>query len=145
MHEFANERIDLPQTQLGSALQIASHEAVFAHPHLEGCGAGIFRSCRTVLFDQGENALNAAHTELPLVLINVMTESSDLSARAFGSLQQLRDLPRSSWREIPLLDAMPAAFLANVLSQQLPGFGIEDPNEDLIPLHSDQTSDPAWR
>ena len=97
MHEFANEGIDLPQTELGSALQIAAHETVFAHSHLQGCGTGIFRSCRTVLSDQGENALNAAHAELPLVLIKVVTEGSDLSARAFGPQQQLRNLPRSSW------------------------------------------------
>ena len=68
-----------------------------------------------------------------------------MSARAFGSQQQLRNLPRSSRRKIPLLDAMPAAFLADVLAPQLAGFGIEDPDEDRIPLHSDQTSDPAGR
>ena len=145
MHEFANEGIDLPQTELGSTLQIAAHETVFAHSHLQGCGTGIFRSCRTVLFDQGEKALHAAHAQLPLVLINVMAEGSDLSARVFGPHQQLRNLPRSSWREIPLLDAMPAAFLTDVLAQQLPGFRIEEPDEDLLPLHSDHASDPARR
>jgi hypothetical protein len=44
----------------------------------------------------------------------------------FGSQQQLRNLPRSSRRKILLLNAMPAAFLADVLAQQLAGFGIED-------------------
>jgi hypothetical protein len=33
-----------------------------------------------------------------LVLIKVVTEGSDLIARAFGSQQQLRNLPWSSWR-----------------------------------------------
>ena len=145
MHEFANEGIDLPQTELGSAFQIAAHEAVFADSHLQGCGASIVGSCGTVLSAQRENALNAAHAELSLVLINMVTESSDLRSRMFSSQQQLRNLPRSSRRKILLLNAMPAAFLAEVLAQQLAGFGIEDADEELIPLHSDQTSDPAWR
>ena len=40
---------------------------------------------------------------------------------------------------------MPAALLAEVLAQQLSGFWIEDPDEQLVPLHSNMTSDPARR
>src|ERR1700719_3416790 len=145
MGEFANERIDLLQTELGSALQITAHEAVFANSHLQGCGASIFRSCYPVLFGESQNTLNATHADLSLVVMDMLAESSDLSPGAFGSQQQLRNLPRSSRRKIPLLDAMPAAFLTDVLAQQLPGLGIKDPDEHLIPLHSDLTSDPASR
>src|SRR5215469_16321472 len=145
MHEFANERIDLPPTGVGSEFQIAAYEPVFGHSHLQSGAAGIFRRPYAVLFSQRENALNAAHAELSLMLIDVLAEGADLSSRVFGSQQQLRDLVRSPGRKIPLLNAMTAAFLTKVLAQQLAGFGIEDPDEDLIPLHRDPTSDPAGR
>src|SRR5215469_10284972 len=145
MHEFADERINLSQSGLGSAFQIAAHELVFANSQLQSGAAGIFRWRYAVLFGQRKNALNAAHAELSLMLINVLAEGADLSSRVFGSQQQLRDLVRSPGRKIPLLNAMTAAFLTKVLAQQLAGFGIEDPDEDLIPLHRDPTSDPAGR
>src|ERR1700745_1861062 len=136
MHKFANEGIDLTQTKLGSAFQIAAHEPVFAYSHLQSGAAGIFRSCHTVLFSQRENALDAAHAQLSLVVINMVAEGANLGPRAFGSQQQLRNLPRSSRRKISLLDAIPAAFLAHVLAEQWAGLGIESADEDLIPLHS---------
>jgi hypothetical protein len=34
MHELANERIDLPQRELGSALEIATDKAIFVHSYL---------------------------------------------------------------------------------------------------------------
>ena len=48
-------------------------------------------------------------------------------------------------RVVLFFDAIPAAFLAHVLAQQLPVFGIEDANVKLIPLHIHLSSDPAWR
>jgi len=40
--ELANQRIDLPQPELWSALEIATDKAIFVHSHLEGGGAGVF-------------------------------------------------------------------------------------------------------
>src|SRR5579859_183068 len=43
------------------------------------------------------------------------------------------------------LDAIPAAFLAHVLAQELGGLGIEQANENVVPLHAHHAPDPAWR
>ena len=50
-----------------------------------------------------------------------------------------------SARTIFVLDAVTAALLAQVLAQQLPGEGIEQPNMRVIPLHVNAASDPARR
>ena len=65
MHQFANERVDLSQAELGRALEIATNELVLAYAHLQGYSAGIFRSRDAVLFGQGENSLNAAYPSCP--------------------------------------------------------------------------------
>ena len=49
------------------------------------------------------------------------------------------------FRVVFFFHAIPAAFLAYMLAQQLTVLGIEDANKKLIPLHMDQASDPAWR
>ena len=87
--------------------------------------------------------MNAAHTELSLLVINMVAEGADLRARAFGSPQQLRNLKRSARGEVLLMDAIPTAFLTYMLAQQLAAFGIEDANEELVPLHLNPASDPA--
>src|SRR5215469_11240329 len=137
MLEFANERIDLEQAELRRALEIATNKLVFPYSHLESYGAGVFRSRSTVLFGQRENALNAAYTELPLLVINMVAESADLSARVFGSPEQLRNFVGTSRRNILLLDAIATAFLPHMLAQELSAFGIKDANEELVPLHLD--------
>src|SRR5262252_1506085 len=92
MHEFANERVDLPQAELGSALEIATNKLVFAYSHFQSYRTGIFGSRSTVLFGQGEDALNATYAELPLLVINMVAEGTDLSARVLGAAEQLRNL-----------------------------------------------------
>ena len=66
-------------------------------------------------------------------------------ASAARSLQQLRSAQRCSFGVILGLDAIPAAFLAHVLAQQLASLGIEEANENIIPLHPDHAPDPARR
>lgn len=43
------------------------------------------------------------------------------------------------------LDAVPAALLAHMFTQQLVGLGIEQADEQIIPLHSHHAPDPARR
>jgi hypothetical protein len=52
LHEFADQGIDLLQTEWGlwAAFQIATHEAVFFHAYLQRCGAGLINRGRTILF-----------------------------------------------------------------------------------------------
>jgi hypothetical protein len=40
-------------------------------------------------------------------------------------------------------NAIPASFLAHVFAQELAGFGIEEADEQLIPLHAHHAPDPA--
>ena len=75
----------------------------------------------------------------------MVAESADLSAGVFGSPEQLRNFEETSRRNILLLDAIGTAFLSHMLAQQLSAFGIEDANEELVPLHLDHTADPAGR
>src|SRR5208282_515274 len=42
-------------------------------------------------------------------------------------------------------NAIPAALLAHMFAQQLPGLGIEQADIQLIPLHAQQAADPARR
>src|SRR5215469_13393950 len=137
MLEFANEGIDLEQAELGSALEIAANELIFAYSHLQGYSAGVLGSRDAVLFGQGEDALNAAYTKLSLLVINMVAEGTDLSARVFGSPEQLRNFVGTSRGNILLLDAITTAFLPHMLAQELAVFGIEDANEELVPLHLD--------
>src|SRR5713101_7360887 len=41
VHQFADQRIDLAQTEGGlrTTLQVAAHETIFVHAHLESCRA----------------------------------------------------------------------------------------------------------
>ena len=67
----------------------------------------------------------------------MVAEGTDLSARPFGSPQQLRDFVGTSRGNILLLEAIATAFLPHMLAQELAAFRIEDANEQLVPLHLD--------
>ena len=137
MDKFANERIDLSQAELGSALEIAPNELVLAYSHFQSYGASIFRSRCPILLGERENSLHAAYTELPLLVINMVADGVDLSAGVFGSPEQLRNLAGTPRGKILFLEAITTAFLPHVLAQQLAAFGIEDANEKFVPLHVD--------
>jgi hypothetical protein len=51
LHELANQRIDLLQTEWGlwATLQIAADEAIFLNSHVQGRGASFIDGSRTVL------------------------------------------------------------------------------------------------
>src|SRR5690349_18405766 len=42
------------------------------------------------------------------------------------------------------MDAMPAALLPDVFTQELVCFRIENPNVQMIPLYLDESADPPW-
>jgi hypothetical protein len=50
LHQFADRGIDLLQTERGlrATFQIAAHEAVFLHSHVERGGAGFLDGSRSV-------------------------------------------------------------------------------------------------
>jgi hypothetical protein len=61
VHQFADQGIDLPQTErgLGTTLKIATHETIFVHAHLQGGGTSFIDGRGAVLFGQRENAQDA--------------------------------------------------------------------------------------
>ena len=49
VHQFANEGIDLPQSELGTTFEIATDKAVLVHSHFEGRRASVLDRSRTEL------------------------------------------------------------------------------------------------
>ena len=49
VHQFANEGIDLPQSELGTTFEIATDKAVLVHSHFEGRLASVLDRSRTEL------------------------------------------------------------------------------------------------
>ncbi len=63
-----------------------------------------------------------------------------------GPRQQLHDAERCTLRAVFVFDAMAAALLVQMLTQQLPGLRIEQTNVQTVPLDTDHATDPArWR
>ena len=56
--QFADQRVDLAQTEGGlrTTLQVAAHETIFVHAHLEGCGASFIDGGRAIFFGEREDA-----------------------------------------------------------------------------------------
>src|SRR5215217_8227729 len=77
--------------------------------------------------------------------MNRLTQLANIGAGVTGAVQQLH---RGRWRTrrtILFLDAMAAAFLAQVFAQQLPGLRMQQADIESIPLHRHTPPDPAWR
>src|SRR5438445_3153170 len=135
----------LLQTERGlrAALQIAADKAVFLHSHVECGGAGFIDRRGAVFLGQGENAEDAAHSDLALLAVDGIAECADVRSGATGAPQQLRSAQWCSLGMVLFFNAIPAALLAHVFAQQQPGLGIEQADEQIIPLHSDHAPDPA--
>src|SRR5215469_9417783 len=118
-------------------------KAILVNSHLQSHGAGLIHGRGTELLGQSEHALDAADGNLTLVRMQGATEDTDLRAGLLGSPQQLMDAQGSSRRTVRGLDAMEATFLAHMLAHELAGLGVEDPNENAVPLHFDRAADPT--
>src|ERR1039458_1242750 len=147
LHQLADQGIDLLQTEwgLGAAFQIAADKAIFLDSHFQRSGAGLIDRRGAVLLSQRKNAQDAAHTDLALLAMDGVAERSDVRPGATGPPQQLGSAQRRPLRVILFFDAIPAAPLAHVFAQQLPGFGIEQANIQFIPLHARHAPDPTRR
>src|SRR5438876_1381567 len=119
VHQFADQGIDLAQTEggLGTTLEVATHETVFVHAHLEGCRASFIEGSGTILFGEGENAQDAPHAHFALLAIDKVAECTDMGAHSAGSAQQLHHTERSSLGVILGPDAVPAPFLTYMFAQ----------------------------
>src|SRR5262245_24203202 len=76
--------------------------------------------------------------------MNLFAQGADAGTGASGSPQQLHGGQRRFLRIVSGSDAMLAAFLPDMLAQQLVCFRIENADVKDIPLDVDELSDPAW-
>jgi hypothetical protein len=120
MHQFANQGIDLAQTQGGlwTTLEVATHETVFVHAHLEGCRASLIDGSGAILFGERKNAEDAPHTHFALLAIDKVSEYTDMGAHSAGAAEQLHHTDRSLLGVVLGLNAVPALFLTHMFSQE---------------------------
>src|SRR5258708_15492340 len=125
---------------------MAAHEAILRPPDLQGRSAGIFDCRRTVFPGQGKDSQDAANACFTLSLIDGHTQYADLISGVACSPQQLRGAQRHFLWVVVGFDAIPAAFLADVLAEKLIRAGIENAHVQRIPLHFDESPDPpGWQ
>src|SRR3989442_4966227 len=93
VHQFADQGIDLAQTEGGlrSTLEVAAHETIFVHAHLEGCRASFIDGSGAILFCERENAQDAPHAHFALLAIDKVAEYTDMRA---NSAEQLHHTER---------------------------------------------------
>src|SRR3974390_1109783 len=97
--------------------------------------SGIFQSCGTVFLGQGEDPQDATNASFALSLIDGHTQRADLHSGTARSMQQLSGTERHFLWVVFALDAIPAAFLANVLAEKLIRTGMQNMHVQCIPLH----------
>src|ERR1700751_3496418 len=120
VHQFANQGIDLAQTEGGlrTTLKIATHETIFVHAHLQGSGTSFIDGRGAALLGQRENAQDAAHAHFALLAIYKVAECADMGAHSAGAAEQLHHTERSSLGVIFGLNAIPAPLLTYMFSQE---------------------------
>src|SRR5215470_14899738 len=128
-----------------AALEITAHETVFVDSDVHSSGTGIFDCRRSVFLNQRQHTQDAADAGLSLPLIDQLAELADLRSGMFGAPQQLRRAQRHFLGVIFFLDAIAAALLAQMLTQELVGAGMQDAHVQRTPLHLHGTPDPSWR
>src|SRR5215471_5052884 len=100
-----------------TALEITAYEAVFVDSDVESSSTGIFDCRRSVFLHQGKHAQDAADAGLSLSLIDQLAELASLDAGMCSAPQQLRCAQRHFLRVIFFLDAISAAFLAQMFAK----------------------------
>ena len=120
VHQFADQRIDLAQTEGGlrTTLKVATHETIFVHAHLQGGRTSFIDGSGAVLFGERENAQDAAHAHFALLAIDKVAECTDMGAHSAGAAEQLHHTEGSLLRVVLGLNAVPAAFLTYMFSQE---------------------------
>jgi hypothetical protein len=66
-----------------------------------------------------------------------------MCAGTAGAPEQLGNAQRGALGVVLRLDAIPAAFLAHMFAQQLAGFGFEQADKHVVPLHAHHAPDPG--
>jgi hypothetical protein len=79
--------VDLPQSKLWGAFEIATNEAVLMHFHFKSSRAGILNRGGTEFLGQREHAQNAANAGFSELAINKVAERTDVRTGSSGSPQ----------------------------------------------------------
>ena len=148
MGQFADERVDLAQREgrRGPAVEVAAQEPVGGEPDFQGGGGGLFDDGGTVLPGEREDAEDAADADGAVVAVDVVTDGGDGGAGALGGGEQGEGLGRGAGGPVRVRDAVPAAWRAQVLAEELSGARVEQPDLGAVPLDVDAATDPAgWR
>ena len=120
VHQFADQGIDLAQTEGGlwTTLEVATHETIFVHAHLEGCRASFIDGRGAIFFGERKNAQDAPHAHFALLAIDKVAQGTDMGAHSAGAAEQLHHTERSSLGVVLGLNAVPAPFLTYMFSQE---------------------------
>ena len=118
VHQFADQGIDLAQTEGGlrATLEVAPHETIFVHAHLEGGRASFIDSSDAILFGKRENAQDAPHAHFALLAIDKVAKGTDMGAHSAGAAEQLHHTEGSALGVVFGLNAVPAPFLTYMFS-----------------------------
>ena len=77
--------------------------------------------------------------------MDVIADGADRRPDPHGRFEQRDGLRWRTARAIRVGDPMPAARSTHMLTQELTSLRIEESDKQVVPLHVDTPSDPAWR
>ena len=129
----------------GTTLEIAADKAIGRHAEIESGFGRVLDGRGAVFLCEGKQAEDAADAGFAIVTMDVIGEGAERATDALRGGEERDRLRRRARRSVRVLDAMPAARRAHVLTEQRAGLGIEQPDVEIIPVHIDAASDPSRR
>ena len=114
--QFANEGVDLAESQWRPPFQIAADETVIMDVEFECRGGGILDGGDTVFFGQGEQAQDTADGRLTLAEMDGFGQFADVISGTSRPGKQLNGGHRRRFRIVLGTDTVPAPFLADMLA-----------------------------
>jgi hypothetical protein len=101
---------------LRTTLEVATHETIFVHAHLEGWRARFIDGSGAIFFGERENAQDAPHAHFALLAIDKVAKCIDMGAHSAGAAEQLHHTERCLLGVILGLNAVLAPFLTYMFS-----------------------------
>lgn len=144
---MADERVHLAQGQWHGrpALQVPAEKAIGRHAELEGRLGGLLDDGRAVFLGQRQHAEDPADARRAVVLMDRFADGVDVRARGARAPEQCQRRAWRARRPIVIVDPMPPAWGAQMLTQELAGFGCQEADVQIVPLDLDAPADPAGR
>ena len=142
-----DQGIDLAQRKWSgrSAVEIAPQKAVGGHAEVQRRRGGVRDGGRPGLVDAGEHAEDAPDADGPVMLVDVLAEGANAGPGPRGAGEQREGGAGRPRRPVRVVDAMPAAGRAEMLPEEHPGGGGQEPHPGPVPLHLHALPDPPGR